>query len=69
MPLIYKYTVTVTETIKPSPTAMMLQSILIVVTAFMALELIMNIVDSIMKNKEDNKKAERQEKNEKIYHY
>jgi len=35
----------------------------------MAMELIMNIVDSIMKNKEDNKKAERQEKSEKIYHY
>jgi len=67
MPLIYRYTVTVTESTKLSPVGMMLQSILIVVTAFMAMELIMNIIDSIMKNKEDKAETERQDKTDKIY--
>jgi len=33
----------------------------------MAMELIMNIIDSIMKNKEDKAETERQEKTDKIY--
>lgn len=41
--------------------------IFIVVQAFMAMELIMNIIDSIMKNKEDKEETERQEKTDKIY--
>ena len=33
----------------------------------MAMELIMNIIDSIMKNKEEKEETERQEKTDKIY--
>jgi hypothetical protein len=41
--------------------------IFIVVQAFMAMELIMNIIDAIMKNKEDKAETEHQEKTDKIY--
>ncbi|CAG5080808.1 Oidioi.mRNA.OKI2018_I69.PAR.g9710.t1.cds [Oikopleura dioica] len=65
MAVMYRYTVTVTETVNPY--AMMLKSILIVVTAFMAMELIMNIIDSLMEDKKEKRKGEENEKCEKNY--